>query len=424
MRSLCSSLSALLLAVGLLTLGQGLLATLLAVRMSVEGVPVLISGLVMAGYFGGLLAGSMSVHGIIQSVGHIRVLTALISAFSAATLVHALTIDPWSWSALRFIEGYCMAGIYICIESWLNVRATNATRGTVFGLYMVTTYLFAGLAQFLLVTADISGFELFTIASLLLSVSLVPVALTRSPAPPLPERSSLGLRRLWAISPLGTIGCAMSGILLGAYYGMAPRYGAAVGMDAWGIATFMGAGIFGGMLLQSPLGWISDRSDRRTVLTVVTGVLAVISLAVAVLTTRSLSGDPVIGVSALSRPDLMGATLLFGGLIFAVYPLAVSHVNDRADPSEYVGVSGGMILVYSIGATIGPVLASACMQWIGPAGLFVFIAVTGGLLCAYALWRMRVTDPVDDADKAQFRPVVREAQLAPEAVDPPMPDAR
>lgn len=419
MRSLYASLSALLLAVGLLTLGQNLLGTLLAVRMSVEGFSVLVSGLVMAGYFTGLLAGSLTVHGIIRTVGHIRVLTALISGFSAATLVHALTIDPWSWTALRFAEGYCMAGIYICIESWLNARSTNTTRGMVFGLYMVTTYLFGGLAQFLLVTADVSGFELFSVASLLLSVALLPVALTRAPAPPIPGRSSIGLRRLWQISPLGTIGCTVSGILLGAYYGMAPRYGTAAGMDAWGIATFMGAGIFGGMALQSPIGWLSDRYDRRLVLTIVAGALALSSLLVAVLTNHSLTGQPVTGSESLSRIDLLAATLVFGGLMFVVYPLAVSHVNDRADPSEYVGVSGGMILLYSIGAVFGPIIASASMEAVGPAGLFLSMGAASALLCAYAVWRMRMTARPDDDSRVRFRPSARVAQVTPDPPPPP-----
>lgn len=420
-----SSISALLIGVGILNLGYGLLGTLLAVRMSVEGFTGFVSGLVMASYFLGLMIGSMTAHRLIQAVGHIRTFSALASVFSAATLIHVFVVEPLAWSGLRIVEGFCMAGLFMCVESWLNDRATNETRGKVLSLYMITTYLFGALAQFLLVTGEVTGFFLFALTSVLCSLALVPIAMTRSPAPALPERSLFGLKRLLEISPLGVAGCFASGMASGAFYGVLPRYGAIVGLDNLGIASLMGFCIFGGLLFQFPVGRLSDRFDRRWVIAGVAMLMVVFAALIVGFTfNRPVTAEVEAGAAvAGGQPLALWMIVLiaaFGGMLFSLYPLSLSHANDFIEAKDFVAASGGLILFYSLGAVFGPIGAGAVMGALGPWGLFVYMGGIGIALAAFAAWRSRVAPPADEL-KSPFQATARAAfvvsDLDPRAED-------
>lgn len=405
-----------------MTLGYGLLGTLLAVRMSVEGFATLTSGLVMSGYFLGLVIGSLHVPALIRGVGHIRTYAALASVFSSATLIHIFVIEPVTWGTLRIVEGYCMAGLFMCVESWLNDRATNETRGTILSMYQITTFGFGAVAQFLLVAANVQGFFLFALTSVLLSLALVPIAMTRSPAPPLPERSMFGVRRLLEISPLGVAGCAVSGLTTGAFYALLPRFGAVAGFDNFGIAALMGGSIFGGMILQWPLGRLSDRIDRRIIIASVGMALAVTSGLLAWLTLQGETSarEQAAGAIMSAVPMtlwMIGLILAFGGTMFAIYPLALSHANDFIDRGDFVAASGGLIMFYSIGATIGPTAAGAVMEGAGAYSLFAYMALAGTLLAGFALYRLYVADAVAAEDKTPFQ-VTPRTTLAVHAFDP------
>lgn len=415
-----SSISALLGAVAIMTLGYGLLGTLLSVRMSVEGFSTLITGIVMSGYFVGLMVGSLTVARVVEAVGHIRTFAAAASVFSAATLIHVLAVDPLAWWAMRFFEGYCMAALFMCVESWLNDRATNETRGMVLSFYMITTYMFGGLAQFLLTTARVEGFVLFAVTSALMSLCLVPVALTSTQAPVPPPRSLFGLRRLLRISPLGVAGAATAGLAMGAFYGMAPLFGLMVGLDNLGIAVLLGFAIFGGLILQWPLGRISDRVDRRKVIAVVAILMSAASIGVALLTMNGVA----VPVSAAARaagvlPSIelpvnfgfLVVVVAFGGMMFSIYPLAMSHANDMIDPGDFVAASGGLILFYSLGAVVGPIAASILMEIVGAQGLFFYMAAAGLLLAMFSVHRLRVGNAVAVEDKTPFQAMPRTAYV-------------
>jgi len=422
MAQVIGSISALLAGVGIMTLGYGLLGTLLAVRMSVEGIATLTSGLVMSGYFLGLVIGSLHVPTLIRGVGHIRTYAALASVFSSATLIHVFVIEPFTWGALRIVEGYCMAGLFMCVESWLNDRATNETRGTILSMYQITTFGFGAVAQFLLVTADVQGVFLFALTSVLLSLALVPIAISRAPAPPIPERTVFGIRRLLEISPLGVAGCTVSGLTTGAFYALLPRFGAVAGFDTFGIAMLMGGSIFGGMILQWPLGRISDRFDRRKVIAGVCIGLAVASALIAWLTLQGSITASGQAEGALTKAGpmtlwLIALILAFGGTMFAIYPLALSHANDFIERQDFVAASGGLIMFYSIGATIGPTAAGAVMETAGTYSLFAFMAVAGLSLAAFAVWRLHVAPSVAREDKTPFQ-VTPRTTLAVAALDP------
>jgi MFS family permease len=387
------ALLALLVAVFLGMGGAGTLTTILSLRLAAHGVAAVVLGAVMAAYFLGLTLGSLSAQRLIRRVGHIRAFSAFLAMLSAAALGHSLGTDTLLWGGLRAVEGYCMAGVLICVESWLNQKASAANRGKILALYMVCLYGGYGAGQFLL-RLDRGGFMVFAASSILLSLALVPVALTHQTPPDLPPLSALGVRRLFAASPVGAAGALTSGLASGALYALGPVYALRLGFDSAQAGLFMGAAVLGGVALQWPLGWLSDHFDRRAVLVGLFGALAVICLWLAVAPPTLL-------------PWLLGAAALYGGMVFVVYPLSVAQTNDRLPASDMVAASGGLVLLYSVGATIGPLAASAMVAALGGVGLMGFTAVVSALLVGFGLWSMHRRPPVPAEEQGQFVAVPR-----------------
>ena len=434
MRHFVIPVSALLLGVALLMIGNGLLTTLIGVRLGESGGNTLSNGLVVSGFFLGLVLGSLGSHRIVQQVGHIRAFAALASLFSAASLLHAFHEQPVFWWGLRVIEGICMAGLFMCAESWLNERSDNGTRGTTLAVYTLTAGFGTGLGQLLLAVFTVQGFILFALSSILLSLAVVPVALARTPGPAMPAPSRLDLKSLWRLSPLGVSGCIASGLVLGAFYGMAPIFGQQTGLDADGIAWFMGATVIGGIALQWPIGRLSDRIDRRLAL-LGNGIgVAVMSTGMVIVIAAKFDPE-TIELLPLANPALRDAELiasqfrvwiaplsvLFGTLAFALYPLSVAHANDYAASDDFVPMAGGLVLSYSVGAMIGPVLASLLMDQLGPLGLFAFTAGIGVLLALFAFWRTRAAPTIPLEDQAPYQPVPRTSVVTYE-MDPRQED--
>ena len=413
MRHLILSSSPLFLGVMLLVLGNGLIGTLLGVRLVQAGYPAYIPGLMAAAYFVGLVTASVTAHRIIALAGHIRAFASFASICSAAMLSHGFAVDPALWAVLRLIEGFCIAVLYMCIESWLHDRATNKTRGKFLSIYMITIYFALGASQFLLNLWEPSAFALFGICSVLMSIALVPVALARTPAPPLPSTDYFGLRRLYRISPLGTVGCFASGAVVGAFYGLGPVFADGVALDIAGTARFMAATILGGLVLQWPLGWLSDRFDRRTVIAVSCAAMG-------------LTAGTVIAVMGAGEAALLTVAAINGGFVFALYPLCVSHANDFIDGRDRVGASGGLMLAYGAGAVVGPLAASGAIMGMGPAGLFALGGAVGVFTLLFSLWRMsrRAAPPIDEQE--DFRPLPRTTphamELDPRADESPASD--
>lgn len=403
MPSVLPSIASLLLGTGLLLLGTGMLGTLVGIRLALEGETSLLVGLVMSAYFAGLMAGSLTAHRLISAIGHIRTFAALASLFSAATLLHPIITDPLPWAVLRAAEGACMAGLFMVTESWLNERATNETRGRILSYYMFTVYLAQGAGQFLLNIASPEGFPLFVIASILVSVALVPVAMTTVQAPVPPKLSHFGLRHLISISPLGVAGAVASGVAMGAFYGLGPIFAQRIGYDISETARLMAAAIVGGLLLQWPIGRLSDRFDRRAMIVLLCGATFAVSMALV-----AFAGIPWLVIVLIA---------LFGGVSFTLYPLCVAHANDYIDPADVVPASGGLLLSYSVGATLGPLGASAAMSATNFTGLFAFTGGVGLVTGVFALWRMRQRPAVPLAEQAPFQPLPRTTPMATE-LDP------
>jgi len=379
------------------------MSTLLGVRLERAGSSALTVGIVGTAYFLGLVLGSTRAGLLVARVGHIRAFAAFVSLFSASTISYALYRDPFFWASLRLIDGICVAGVYVCLESWLNERAEGGSRGTVLASYMIALYLGQAAGQFLLNISDAKPSLPFIAASILVSLSAVPVALTRINAPTLPSSETMSMRALYAISPLGVIGAALTGAMLGAFYSLGAVYARRLGMDLSSVALFMSTVIFGGVALQWPLGILSDRFDRRRVIVVAFAGTLAAGLAAALTTEPGL---PLLAFGAL-----------FGGLSFGLYPLCVAHANDHLLPGQRVAASGGLVLTYSVGAAIGPLLAALLMTVTGTAGLFLFVSVCAGAALLFGLWRQTRTAPVP-ADQQQTYQILPRTTPVSAALDP------
>jgi MFS family permease len=380
---------ALLLGMALIMLGNGLQGTLLGLRATLEGFPTAVTGFVMTGYFIGFLAGSTTAPRIVQRVGHIRVFAALASLASASALIHAVFVDPWTWGAMRVVTGFSYAGLYVVAESWLNDRATNETRGQILSIYMVVTYGGMTAGQFLLNVGDPGGFDLFVLISVMVSLALVPISLTAAPAPTFDAPSPVGLKTLYSISPLGMVGGLTTGLANGVIFGMGAVYGKAAGLSNAQVSMFMGLVLLGGMLLQWPVGRISDILDRRMVIVGVTFLAAVLAL---------VAGT----VPGLPFWALLGLTFLFGGMTLPMYSLCGAHLNDFLDPKQMVAASSSFVLVNGIGAILGPTSGSIAMHLAGPDGFFLLLAAVHFFIAVFALWRMTRRRAIPVAEQGPF----------------------
>lgn len=393
----------LLLAIFVLMAGGGFMSTLVAVRLEDAGVPALLTGLVNTAYFSGLTIGSLRAGSVIQRVGHIRAFAAFVSLLSASTLAYVLHQNVPLWTLLRLVDGLCLAGVYVCLESWLNDQAEGRSRGTVLAAYMIALYAGQAVGQFMLNLGATRSFVPFVAGSILVSLAVLPITLTRSRSPALGEQPTLPMRRLYQISPLGMVGAAITGLALGAFYGLAAVYARRVGLDVAGAAAFVSTVIAGGVALQWPLGWLSDRFDRRKV------IVAAFAGATAVAAGLALTASPGVGLLTL------GAA--FGGLSFALYPLCVAHANDHLDANDRVGATGGLVLVYSAGAAFGPLSAAVAMSLFGAPGLFAFVALCCGGATAFGLWRLAARPPVPSALQGAYQVLPRTTPMSA-ALDP------
>ncbi|WP_299308239.1 MFS transporter [uncultured Croceicoccus sp.] len=391
------AVGSLLIAVALLMLGNGFVGTLLSIRLEAAGVSAPFIALLTTAYFAGLTAGSFRMGGLVARVGHIRAFGAVVSLLSASTLTYAIFPNLVLWIVLRFVDGLCIAGVYLCIESWLNRRATVETRGTILAAYMIALYSGQAAGQFF-VNLEGSPMLPFVVSSVLVSLAVIPVALTRIASPDIEAQSHIALPALFRASPLGLVGVGATGLALGAFYGLAAVAGRQSGLAIGNITFFISAVIAGGVALQYPMGHLSDRFDRRLVILVATvgGALAAVALAVA---------GAVVWAMAL-------AGALLGGMVFALYPLCVAHTNDRLTEEEQLSASGGLILVYSAGAAAGPIAGSLAMQMIGPAGLYLFIAGVIGAAMVFAIWRIFRSEAVPNDQQQPYQILPRTSPMS------------
>jgi MFS family permease len=402
-------LTSLLTGVTLLLLGSGLLGTLLAIRGGQEGYSSTALGLVMSAYFAGFLIGTHLAPRLVQRIGHIRAFSLFASAASVVAILHGLALDPWAWALGRVITGICLVGLYTVIESWLNAESPSALRGRVFALYMAINLLALAAGQFLILIADIGDLVLFAWVSILFSASLIPVTLTRFGPPPLVMAVRVRLRELLLVAPVGMAGAGVSGVMMGAFWGMGPLYAQQLGFDVPGVAVFMSLTVLAGAVLQWPLGLWSDRVDRRRVIALASAGAAVAAVLAAAFTAP---GWPVLLAMAV-----------FGGFSFPIYSLAVAHLNDFIAPEQMLEAAAGLLMIYGVGAMIGPTLVGTMMRVAGPAAFPALLALLGLALAGYAFWRLRIhrvsEHPQPFVAVVRTTPMALELTQTPEQKPPP-----
>ncbi len=375
---------ALLLGMFLLMIGNGLQGTLLGVRGDLEDFSTGQMSVVMSAYFLGFLFASRMVPEMIRRVGHVRVFAALASFISAVLILYPAVPNPWFWTVGRFIIGFCFCGVYVTAESWLNNAAENETRGMALSLYMLVQVVGIVAAQGLMLVADPGGFMLFVIPSVLVSIAVAPILLSVSPTPAFETTKPMSLRRLMDASPLGCVGIFLLGGVFSALFGMGAVYGAQAGLTLPEISLFVACFYIGAVFLQFPLGWLSDRMDRRLLIlgaSVAGGVGALLGV-----------------FSAGFFPVLLVAALLVGGMSNPLYSLLIAYTNDFLEREDMAAASGGLLFINGVGAIAGPIIIGWAMGVFGPEGYFVLIAVLLLALAGYAAYRMtqRPAVPVDE----------------------------
>lgn len=375
MRTALAATWTLLLGMALLMLGAGLQGTLVGLRASIEGFPTLLSGIMLAAYYLGYMAGSVMTPPLVNSVGHVRVFAALTSMASVLILLQGVFVAPLPWTLVRILFGFCFAGIYVVAESWLNGRVDNEHRGLLLSLYMLVCYAGLGLGQLLLNVADPRSTILFILVSILISIAMVPMALTTSSAPEIsvPVRVSPGA--LFRRSPLGVVGVAVAGAVSGCLFSLGALYADGEGFSTLEVSVFMAVAILAGCVTQLPVGRISDRMDRRKV------VIAVCLLA-------AFGAIGAWWLADVSRLVFFAMFAAYGGASLTLYSLSSAHVNDHVPADEKLGASSTLILVNGAGAFVAPIMVAAIMQAFGNDAFLPLLAVMHVLLAVYALFRM------------------------------------
>ena len=387
---------ALLISMALASVSNGLQGTLLGLRASFEDFDTSTTGFIMSGYFVGFLLSSMLTPRLLARVGHVRVFAAFASLASVSPLLHGMMIDPYVWFGSRVVTGFCFAGIFVIAESWLNDRATNETRGVLLSVYMIFNVGGMGLGPLLLNLSHPMAVDLFVVASVLISIAMIPLLLAASEAPSFESPEKLTVRTLYKLSPLGVVGMVGVGMSNGALVGMGAVFANDIGMSIAEISILISLVFMGSVALQFPIGILSDMFDRRIVITFVTMAAAALTGFAAMLSHQALNDPKVV----------MALFCVFGGLSFPMYSLCLSHVNDRLNTKQMVAASSTLLLAAGAGAIVGPPSVSYAMSYMGPNGFLWYFVVVHLAIGAFALYRMsiRAATPLDDQENTAFSP--------------------
>nr|WP_272906714.1 MFS transporter [Pseudochrobactrum asaccharolyticum] len=392
-----------MLGTAFLLIGSGLHGLLLPLRGNAEGFSVTALGLIGTTWAGGFVAGCIFAPRLVRRAGHVRAFGFFASTAAIVVLLTGLMVDATIWVFLRAITGFAMAGIFMVIESWLNEKATNETRGKIFGLYMMVNYGAVMTGQMLVITGDVEGSSLFMIAAIFFCLALLPTAASKASSPrPLTE-VQLDLKKLYANSPVAFVSVILIGIANGAWGTLGAVFGSMSGIDKTTIALMVSFTIAGGALMQIPVGRFSDRIDRRYVMASVAGSAALI-------------GFLIFAIAPNNGTLILVMTALYGSLAYAIYPVAVAHANDHATPETFVKVSGGLLLLYGFGTMLGPLIAAETMNTLWPSALFLVTALSHLTIAGYAMLRSRKRASPLPSEKEQFQSMAAERPATQESV--------
>lgn len=380
-------------------LGNGFFTTYASLRFAVEGYSNFVIGVLGAAYYLGMMLGALYVERLISRIGHIRSFAIMASINSVIIVIQAFYIGPVSWTIYRILTGFCTSGFFIAIESWLLLSSGVKSRGRLLSLYMLTLYLAQGFGQFILNASPIQSLIPFAITVILSSLSVIPVSMMRSSGPVLLDHTITNVFSIIKRCPLGPIGCFVSGLILSSFYGLAPIFARDIHLSLLQISQVMGFTIMGGLLLQWPLGHLSDIFNRRKVIIGVAIALMLVTFA-------------LYHSKSFNYYLLLGLMVLFGGISFTLYPLAITYTCDHFSEKKMIGITCALLLIYGVGCIIGPLISPLFMSYFGPSALFLYMSALCAGFILICMWRVLHSKPLSEDEQSDYLPLPRATSMA------------
>ena len=411
---------ALFIGIGVMMIAHGLQMQIMGIRSVLEDFSVFTTGIFMSGYYVGYFIGSKTTPNFVSKVGHIRVFAAFASLASLSALIAVVYVNPFMWTISRFITGISLVSCYVVTESWLNDRATNKNRGQLLSAYMMVIYFGLALGMLLLNISKPEAYEPFILVSVLLSVALVPILLTKRPAPKFKKIETISILELYKISPLGSLSSFFTGIIHAAFFSLISVYATIAKFTLFETSILLFVATIAGVLGQGPIGYFSDIFDRRRVIVITTFGSSLLAL-IAILT----SNDPIQNIYymdefAFRKIIFFIAVGLYTSLCLPLFSLNLAHTNDFVPKSKFVAAGGGLQLIFGVGAISGPILCAIFMEWFGLNGLFVFLIIAHSIIGVFGLYRMKVRSTVENPDST-FTPIPATITPAGLELDPDAP---
>jgi MFS family permease len=401
----------------ILMVAHGFQGNLLGVRSVIEEFNFIATGSIMSGYFVGYFIGANSIPNLVGRVGHIRVFAALASMASLSILIHAVFVNPIIWTMARFITGFALVGIFIVMESWLNDRANNRTRGQLLSVYMFITLIGISLGSLLLNFSSPDKYEPFILISLLLSFALIPILLTKRKAPKFKKQGFINIKGLFKTSPLATVSMFCTGLIHSALFSLGAVYAAKMNFTIFEISLLLFIITVCGGLFQWPIGYFSDKSDRRLIIIICTFVAAVFAFLAIYVSGASLE-NMYLAISADRNKILF--FLFFGiyaGMAIPLFTLNLAYVNDYMEKAKFVSAGAGMQIIFGLGAMMGPFLCSTLMSAFGTNGFFIYLLIFHLIIGLFGLYRITRREAVENPDNT-FTPLPRNITPAGLELDP------
>ncbi len=411
---------ALFIGIGVMMIAHGLQMQVMGIRSVLENFSVFTTGIFMSGYFVGYFVGSKTTPNFVSKVGHIRVFAAFASLASLSALVAVVYVNPFMWTISRFITGISLVSCYVVTESWLNDRATNRNRGQLLSAYMMVIYFGLAIGMLLLNVSKPEDYEPFILVSILLSVALVPILLTKRPAPKFKKIETISIKELYNISPLGSLSSFFTGIIHAAFFSLISVYATLAKFTLTETSILLFIATIAGVIGQGPIGYFSDTFDRRKVIVVTTFGSCFFAF-ISILT----SNDPIQNIYYMDEFSFRKIIFfisvgLYSSLCLPLFSLNLAHTNDFVPKSKFVAAGGGLQFIFGVGAISGPILCSIFMEWFGINGLFIFLIFTHAIIGGFGLYRMKVRDTVENPDST-FTPIPATITPAGLELDPDAP---
>tara|TARA_B100000963_G_scaffold321056_1_gene304037 strand:+ start:263 stop:1585 length:1323 start_codon:yes stop_codon:yes gene_type:complete len=401
---------------GMIIISHGFQGNLLGIRAVLEDFNYIATGTMMSGYFIGYFVGANMVPNLVSKVGHIRVFAAFASIASLSALVHAVFVDPYVWTISRFLTGFSMIGIFIIVESWLNDRATNKTRGKVLSLYMLVTYIGMSMGNLLLNVSSPKNYEPFIMISLLFSIALVPILLTKRKPPTFKKTSSIKIKELFKISPFGSFSTFCSGFIFSALLTMLSVYAVTMNLSVFETSVLLVGVTLAGALFQWPIGSLSDNYDRRLIIIgccLFASVFTILSIFYSGLSFNDLLAEEMFRFSyfavgtGMDKAKLFVFIILLAGMILPLFSLNLALVNDYIPKEKFVAAGGGLNIIFGLGAIGGPIICSILMSLLGPNGFFIHLLFFLLIITLFGIFRL-TKRKYEDNPESTFTPLPKD----------------